>query len=333
MISIRSEVEELERYHQIRARAINCYVAAIRNIADYAIELEPAATGAYRQHLSTVAESVSSGDEPALDESRATIRGLLRDYRDKASKYINEIRGELAETARALQELMATLADSDGDHEQRLRTAVARLREISTASDAASVSAVLLGAADSIEKSVAEMRAQHQLTINQFQAELRVLHRRIDTLERAAAIDNLSQLYRRSEMEQRLAAITPQSCIVMIRVSGLRVAARTYDSDVASELTAAFARRLRNTLPDHSAVGRWSEEEFLAIAPVAKPEALKLAKWIAEHLAGPYSCLQNGKLVKPALQLSVGVVDPGEDTPERVVQRVNEFLPARGAAT
>ncbi len=40
-----------------------------------------------------------------------------------------------------------------------------------------------------------------------------------------------------------------------------------------------------------------------------KAEALASGKWITENLSGPYSCLKDGKAIRPTLQLTVGVVD------------------------
>ena len=65
----------------------------------------------------------------------------------------------------------------------------------------------------------------------------------------------------------------------------------------------------------------------LGCAALAIVYGLVSAKWITEHLSGVYACLQEGKTVRPALQLNIGVVDtaPGE-TGERVLERVGTFL-------
>src|ERR1035437_10880671 len=105
MISIRESVTELERSHRLRQTTFDCYVAAIQDVAHYAIDLEEATTGPYRKHLETLAAEVVAGDPAALPESRATLRGLLRDYRDKAAKFINDLREELSSGARALEEI------------------------------------------------------------------------------------------------------------------------------------------------------------------------------------------------------------------------------------
>jgi hypothetical protein len=44
----------------------------------------------------------------------------------------------------------------------------------------------MASAADAIEQSVEELKKHHQISISQFQAEIRVLHQRIDSLEKVA---------------------------------------------------------------------------------------------------------------------------------------------------
>src|ERR1022692_3942351 len=83
MISIQSSLAELERSHQIRAEVLDCYVLAIRNIAHYAVELDGDITRSHRKYLDTLAAEVAMGTSEALADSRANLRGLLRDFRDK----------------------------------------------------------------------------------------------------------------------------------------------------------------------------------------------------------------------------------------------------------
>src|ERR1035438_258785 len=118
MISIRSSLTELERSHQIRAAVLDCYVLAIKNIAHYAIELDQELTAAHRKYLETLATEVAADAPEVVVESRATLRGLLRDYRDKGSQYLANLHDELAGTARALQEILDSLAQAHGAHEK-----------------------------------------------------------------------------------------------------------------------------------------------------------------------------------------------------------------------
>ena len=105
------------------------------------------------------------------------------------------------------------------------------------------------------------------------------------------------------------------------------LACREYAAScLAAELAGAFAKRLRNVLPPNTVTGRWSTEEFVAIlhAPVA--DAIKVAKAVGEQLSGTYSCLLDGKVVRPDLQVRVTVVDRTEGDPERLLARVREFM-------
>ena len=331
MISIRQSVAELERSHQLWKTTFDCYVAAIQDVAHYAIDLEEATTGPYRKHLETLAAEVVAGDPANLTESRATLRGLLRDYRDKAAKFINDLREELSSGARALEEILKSLTQSDGDHEVRLRASLQRLREICNSPEGAGIRVAALAAADSIGQSVEEMRKQHELSIAQFQMEIHMLHKRIDALEMASMIDSLSKLFTRTEMEERIRTASAEwYALLLIRVSGLRAAEVHFGSPVAAELAGAFGKRLRNCLPADAALGRWGGEEFIAKVSLAKREAFAASKWITENLSGSYSCLKDGKTVRPSLQVSVAVVDrePGEP-PQRTSARIAEFFKTR----
>src|SRR5260370_27152612 len=105
MISIQSSLCELDRCDQMRAAVLDCYVLAIKNIAYYAVELDEELTTSHRKYLGSLANEVATGASEALSESRATLRGLLRDYRDKAGQFVGTLRDELAGTARTVDQV------------------------------------------------------------------------------------------------------------------------------------------------------------------------------------------------------------------------------------
>jgi GGDEF domain-containing protein len=326
MISIRDSIADNEKMHQLRSAAVECYTSALSNISQYAIELEDGLTEPFKKYVSTLADEVADGDIDAIRDSKATLRGLLRDYRDKASAYLGTLRSDLESTSSALQEIMESLNRTDENHDLRLRSAVGRLREACHGAGSESLREIIRNAADAIEDSLEQLRKQHQVTIAEFQMELRVLHRRIDALETSAAVDQVTKLMKREDMEKCLAAARQGRSMLLIKVRGIRLAETTFTSDVASELTGAFTRRLVNTLPPESRVARWSHEEFLALLDKPKDEALTTAKWIAEHLSGSYSCLLEGKAVRPSLHLSVGVLEHNDQSIGELLSKIGEFL-------
>ena len=318
---IPDSLSELERCDRLRALTLDCYVTAIQNISHYAIELEDPLTGPHREYLNGLAAEVASAKPDAIEESRATLRALLRAYRDKAGEYLNRLREELSNSVKALQETLETLCQADDDHEKRLKEAVIRLRAIGGTPEAAAVAPMLLAAVEILEKNLEDLRKQHQLTVAQFLSEIRVLHGRIDTLEAAASVDSLTQLLRRGEMEDRIRKTAAGSfCLLLIHVNGMQVPA------LAAELAGALSKRLRNCLPADAAVGRWGESEFIAMLPMNKAETMARAKWVAEHLSGVYACVHEGKTARPALQVDVAAVDSEDEVPERTLERVETFF-------
>jgi GGDEF domain-containing protein len=331
MISIRKNVSELERCIQVRDLALDCYASAVRNAAHYAIEVDPALLAGHRQYLNALAGEITCGDPEILQESRSTVRGLLRDYRDKVAECLAKLRDELAGTARALQQTLESMAQSDDDHESRLRGALHILRSLAAESgESPQARERIVGATGAIEQSLEQLRKQHQVTVSQFLTEIRMLHKRIDALEAAASIDDLTKLFNRREMEERIRGLATGSyCLLLVRAGGLRNAAVQFCPAVAMELTAAFTKRLRNSVPDQATIGRGGEEDFVAILQSSKTEAMTRGKFVAEHLGGAYVCVQSGKAVRPVLQLRLAVVDSNGDKPEKVLSRVQEFLPDR----
>jgi GGDEF domain-containing protein len=198
-----------------------------------------------------------------------------------------------------------------------------QLRIVAASPRCEPVRADVTAAADAIEAGFEELRRQHRLTLSQFVVEIQMLHRRIDSLETAAAVDHLTRLHSRPSMEERVRLTPPGSSLLMAKVTGIRLTESRYPSEVAAQLVAAFTKRLRNMMPPNAVLGRWSDEEFLAILTMKKSDAIGLANRIAEHLSGPYSCVLNGKTVRPALRLTVAVAESAGD---RLLERVREFL-------
>ena len=325
MISIPNSVSELDRAHELRSVLLDSYLQAIKASAHYAVELDDETTGPHRGYLEALAEGVASGQAEALIESRATFRGLLREYRDKASRYLQQLRDELAGMSRALQETLESLAQSDGNHATRLRTTVLGLREIPESDDAGVLRAKMRAAADSIEVSVDQIRKEHQLAVSEFLVEIHMLHARIDALEAAAAVDILTGVFNRAEMEESILSATAGGYhLLLFQVRGLKHADVRFGPQAGEELAGAFVKRLKNSLPQNAKLGRWTIEEFIALVPEPKARA---AAWVTDHLSGTYTCLQDGKTVRPTLHVKVGIAGSVAREPaERTLERVRQFL-------
>jgi len=300
MISIQQNLTELEKTHQLRQIALQCYLTAIDNMAQYAVDLDAAITGPHRQYLANLAAELASASPEALSESRSTLRGLLRDYRDRAARYLGDLRNQLSSTAQALREMVEGLSQCDTDHQAKLRGALVRLREVANSPEGSPVRAVVRAVADAIEQSLEQMRKQHKFIVSQLQTEMHLLHTRIDSLEVAAVTDEASKLSNRRFLAEYLSAAPAEgTCFLVLKMRGLAEARARFGPAIADDVVSTFGRRLRNTVPKDAVVGRWSEQDFLAIVPAAaKPADGTLVKRFAEHLSMPYACMIAGKVVR-----------------------------------
>ena len=219
MIDSSSVLTEPEVHDDSRSLELDCYLAAIRNIAHYAADLEPELPG----HIASIWKNWRGGvacGACELEESRATLRALLRDYRDKTSQYLNILREDLNAAALALAEILDSLGDTDGEQGDQLREALRTLRE-PPGDDCDSIRDTVSAAVKTIESCLAAVRKRHQLSVSQFMIEIRMLHKRIDALESAAAVDMLTHLFPRYEMEERIRE-SPASCrLLLVRADGI----------------------------------------------------------------------------------------------------------------
>ena len=96
MISIRKSTEELDHLVELHAAASECYQLALRSVAQYAIELDPAETEEFRGNLETIEAQWRKADRAeGLRAAQASLRGELREYRDRVHRRLNRLRREI----------------------------------------------------------------------------------------------------------------------------------------------------------------------------------------------------------------------------------------------
>jgi GGDEF domain-containing protein len=328
MISTPNSMSEREASEPGRTFLLESYRMAIRDMAQYAVELDPVATSLYRNYLQELANSITGASEESLLESRSAVRGLLREYRDNAARHLGQLRQELSDAAAALEQIPQALSQTDGDHELQLRKAIAQLRGIPIPPDEASGDMVL-AVASAIESNLEQARNQQKLTVSQLLIEIRLLHQRIDVLESAASVDRITQLLKREEMEERIKALpTSETTVLLLKAGGLVEAETQFNRAVMYELTGAFTKRLRNCLPPETVIGRWSAEGFVAILHGGKTESTSLGERLSESLTGSYACVQLGKPVRPVIYLQLEMIDREADSTDIVLEKIAEFLGA-----
>lgn len=334
MVSIRQSLSELDAAYRFRTAALESYRAAVQCVGQYAVELDSEATASYRRDMDALSVRIGSAhSEEALTEAGARFRAGLRDYRDRASQFLTQLRHELAEKAASLQQIFQTMAEGDGDHELRIGKTIRKLRELATNPNAALVRSELQDTASSLDDALQEMKRQHQLTVAQFLVEIQMLHQRIGSLEAAAQAETSTGLGKRSEFEARvqdaIEGAIPFS-LLLVRIRNLAAIRRQF-AGVESPLMVAFTKRLQNCLKPEDVTATWADDRIVVLQTGPKNESLAVVRRVAEHVSGTYVIRVGERLVRPSMQLNVGAVESRQgDTAAKLFARVDAFYEALG---
>src|SRR5437016_855531 len=104
MVSIRESMTEIEKLHAVQTAVLENYLSVLRDIEQYAVEVDEEITPAFRRHLAAIVGELSGQLRPeSLTDTRSVVRNELRDYRDRAAAVLNGLRRDLAEKIEALQ--------------------------------------------------------------------------------------------------------------------------------------------------------------------------------------------------------------------------------------
>lgn len=339
MISIRESISDLEKIDELHHAALECYRAALQDLAQYAVEFDESATASHRQRVTALAGQLQGkSNVPQVIASRSTLRDELRDYHHKASAFLGGLREELSEKAQALELIVDTMATAVGDDQDRFKSSLSKLRELSDSPAASSIRTALATVSEQIAQGVEQIKKQNQLVIGQFRVEIQMLHGQVEALravssgsDSGSGSDSVStHLNSRPEMETAIAraveARKPFS-LLLLKIRNLAQLERRYGAQVRPEAIAAFTTRARKGISDDAILGRWSEEQFIAIVAVDKVEAMALAKRLAQQFSKPYPSTGKGKPPIPALEVDASVVDSaGGNIYEALIKKVDTYL-------
>jgi GGDEF domain-containing protein len=327
MISIKQSVSALEQSQGALQTILTCYRATILDLATYTVTLDDESTEAHRKHLTEIAKQVTEAPPAEFPEYRTRLERLLAGYQDEGARYVDELLQGRVRTEQAFQEFIATLTQANDDHDGIVRMTLNQMRGLARSPLGRNVGPLLLAMAEKMEKSLEQIRKEHQVMITKHQNEIRMLRKQIDPSPSEAVIGCLTTVFSRSEiLEQIRSANAGQFSLLLVRARGFRVVESQFDSDVATQLAHAIVSRLRNILPLNASIGRWGEEEFIGLNFRRQPDAdmrSSIGRSEIEKLSGQYACQQDGKDVRPSLAISVCVVDTSSrDAGEVIIARV-----------
>jgi len=222
------------------------------------------------------------------------------------------------------------MAADDGDHEDRLKQNLVRLRELSDSPVTAPIRTDLATVSEQLAEGIEQIKRQNKLTIGQFRIEIQMLHSQIEALRAASGKDGLAHLNSRLEMETRIAAVVEARkpfFVLLLKIRNLTSIERQFGAQARVDVMAAFTERARNGMPNNAVFGRWSEEQFICMIAVDRVAAIALAKRLTQQISEPSFNTESGKPLRPPPQVDVAVIDSSAgDTYAGLTNRINSQI-------
>jgi GGDEF domain-containing protein len=319
MISIRKSVNDLDRLDALRKRedlsgAIrDCYALAIDSSSHYAVEVDSRLAGDFRAHLRTIEEESRSAS--SVDQFRtvqASFRGELRDYRDKSSAHLQKMRKEVESATAAMIIFAETVAFNGTNHEQQVHDQLRGLESTAKKNSIADIRAGIAATVSEIESSVQRMQRDNQLIVAQLQDEIRALHEQSQQEQKALYTDRASGAWTREKIDAHLHRLLRQNrpfCLLLVCVRNYKRIDSQYSPAVMQGTLKALVGRYVTLAGEDAVIGRWSEDQFIAVLDLPPGEAIPLSAEASQKLSGSYSVQENGLAQKIAVQATAGVID------------------------
>jgi GGDEF domain-containing protein len=193
-----------------------------------------------------------------------------------------------------------------------METELKHLDVLTTYEDLGEIRHGLQDARSNLAASFEQLRRSNQLVIAQLQDEIRLLHQAIQSERRALFTDRSSGAWNHQKMAERIEELLRQDdpfCLLLVKVRNFKRTEGRHSRTVVEGALKSILTRFQNLAGEDAMLGRWSENEFLAILPMEPADALTLSREATRKLSGNYSVQENGVAQNIVLQVNSGIVE------------------------
>lgn len=313
MISVIQSIHELDHLSALHQAAAKALATMMDASTHYVVELNPHDAGEFRKNVTLLASQAAQVAEPDdYDVIRASFRGELREYRDKAHQELARLRADLKAAAEAMETFAAGISTGSDQHEKEIINEFDSLEKAAQTGDLIQIRAAIDHTVTTVRQSCHEMQSANKAVVAQLQDEIRSLHKEIEKERRALFTDRASGIWNRHKVDQRFQDLLRKDdpfCVLIVGIRNLRALGEEQSRTVVEGLLQALVKRLLNLAGDDAMLGRFNEDVFVAITDLEPGAAAELCKKLESKLTGNYSMQENGLSRTLAMDIKVGLVE------------------------
>jgi diguanylate cyclase len=322
MISLRKSLSDLDKVNSLFRASLECYLAALRGMEQYVVEVTPEQTAEYRRKLRAIRKAAeASPDVGTLEQGMAEMEAGLQHYARRAGATIREREKDIREIMAMLAEAASAMSERSDRHTTQFRGLACELEAVSTLDNLGLIRKRLSASVGNLKYCVDSMRRDTQASVEQLQNELQTFRRRLEQAEVEAATDPLTGLANRREAEKLINHRIEAGrafCIMLFDLDGFKDINDRHGHRVGDQILKSFSQRLVGQFRSDDVVCRWGGDEFLAVLSTALPDAAGRASAVAANMGGLYSVQTGAGMLNVHVSASVGVAQhqPGESREE-----------------
>jgi diguanylate cyclase (GGDEF)-like protein len=322
----RSPASEGARYAVLEA-ALDCYLSAIQDIAEVIAGIYPdLGTASHEQLTRLRARLAFEANTKTLEESRDTLRQVLREFTLRATSYNQALTDELNRT------LAMVAQGEDGRSARNVRyvdNLVDFLDQLEKALQSGDTSR-LAGQAAALRRFAESIEIDTRDAFVALLDQVREFQRRLREAELLASRDTLTGIANRREFNRQLDAriqAKREFCVLLFDLDSLKSHNDQYGHLCGDEILKQLGARLSSQVRARDFVCRWGGDEFAVILDTGLDPGRARSVQIAEALNRPYHLTVDGREMLIRIHVSVGIAEyvTGE-TPEQLFHRVDESM-------
>jgi GGDEF domain-containing protein len=319
LISIRKSFNDLDRLDELEQREdlsralLDSYALAIQSSARYVVDVDPTLAVEFRNHLQVIEEQALAAESPdQIRAVQASFRGELRDYRDKAAQQLKKMRQEIENATAAMLMFADTVATNGENHEQAVLTQLRVLESTARSNSIDEIRGGVGAVVANIKSSVHQIHLGNQLIVAQLQDEITSLHQQFELERKALYTDRGSGAWNRQKIDIHLDNLLRQNqpfCLLLVSVRNFKRLETQHSRTVLEAILKSLISRFASITGEDAVIGRWSEEQFVAVLDLSPTQAISLSAEATRKLSGSYAIQENGQSQRVMVQATSGIID------------------------
>jgi diguanylate cyclase (GGDEF)-like protein len=188
----------------------------------------------------------------------------------------------------------------------------------------------LLTSATELHTVVKKMAEEVDQLLSELRAEVANYRARLAQLEKREAVDLLTGLANRREVEAQIEErISWKSvfCLAILDLNGFKRINDIHGHVAGDNLLKQFAGRLKSPIRASDVVGRWGGDEFIVVVDAGFEEAQIRLDRIRKFASGDYTISNGTDLVQVTMTASIGIAEwDGKETAVELLARADKCM-------